>query len=77
MVYRGFWRPGLLCDSQSNLNYKINIAMNQFVNICISYFPGGFAKVKLAYHALTGDKVAVKIMDKKSLGVCTCVLIFI
>ena len=29
---------------------------------------GGFAKVKLAYHALTGDKVAIKIMDKKSLG---------
>ena len=25
--------------------------------------------MKLAYHALTGDKVAVKIMDKKSLGV--------
>lgn len=31
--------------------------------------PGGFAKVKLAYHDLTGDKVAVKIMDKKLLGV--------
>ncbi|KAJ8321494.1 hypothetical protein KUTeg_000955 [Tegillarca granosa] len=29
---------------------------------------GGFAKVKLAYHSLTGEKVAVKIMDKKSLG---------
>ncbi|XP_076459027.1 maternal embryonic leucine zipper kinase-like [Babylonia areolata] len=29
---------------------------------------GGFAKVKLAYHALTGEKVAIKIMDKKSLG---------
>ncbi|CAH1794040.1 unnamed protein product, partial [Owenia fusiformis] len=29
---------------------------------------GGFAKVKLAYHGLTGDKVAIKIMDKKSLG---------
>ena len=34
---------------------------------------GGFAKVKLAYHALTGDKVAIKIMDKKTLGVSkTC-----
>lgn len=30
---------------------------------------GGFAKVKLAYHSLTGEKVAVKIMDKRSLGV--------
>ncbi|UYV69782.1 LSAMP [Cordylochernes scorpioides] len=29
----------------------------------------GFAKVKLATHKLTGEKVAVKIMDKKSLGV--------
>lgn len=29
---------------------------------------GGFAKVKLAYHALTGEKVAIKIMDKKRLG---------
>ncbi|KAH9490045.1 hypothetical protein Btru_035507, partial [Bulinus truncatus] len=29
---------------------------------------GGFAKVKLAYHALSGEKVAVKIMDKRTLG---------
>lgn len=33
---------------------------------------GGFAKVKLAYHALTGEKVAIKIMDKRALGVRTC-----
>ena len=25
--------------------------------------------MKLAYHALTGEKVAIKIMDKKALGV--------
>ena len=30
---------------------------------------GGFAKVKLATHCLTGEKVAVKIMDKSLLGV--------
>ena len=30
---------------------------------------GGFAKVKLGYHCLTGEKVAIKIMDKKQLGV--------
>ena len=30
---------------------------------------GGFAKVKLATHSLTGEKVAIKIMDKKALGV--------
>nr|XP_006008236.2 PREDICTED: maternal embryonic leucine zipper kinase [Latimeria chalumnae] len=29
---------------------------------------GGFAKVKLACHILTGEKVAVKIMDKTALG---------
>ncbi|XP_074056531.1 maternal embryonic leucine zipper kinase isoform X2 [Macrotis lagotis] len=29
---------------------------------------GGFAKVKLARHILTGEKVAIKIMDKNSLG---------
>ena len=29
---------------------------------------GGFAKVKLATHAITGEKVAIKIMDKKQLG---------
>ncbi|CAJ0965668.1 unnamed protein product [Ranitomeya imitator] len=37
-----------------------------------SYHPlsmvGGFAKVKLATHLLTGEKVAIKIMDKESLG---------
>ena len=29
---------------------------------------GGFAKVKLATHVLTGEKVAIKIMDKRQLG---------
>lgn len=33
------------------------------------HFSGGFAKVKLATHVLTGEKVAIKIMDKKALGV--------
>lgn len=30
---------------------------------------GGFAKVKLAVHILTGEKVAIKIMEKSKLGV--------
>lgn len=30
---------------------------------------GGFAKVKLGRHLLTGEKVAIKIMDKLALGV--------
>ncbi|KAJ7392914.1 hypothetical protein OS493_008154 [Desmophyllum pertusum] len=29
---------------------------------------GGFAKVKLAVHLLTGEKVAIKVMNKKELG---------
>lgn len=35
---------------------------------------GGFAKVKLGVHCLTGEKVAIKIMDKKQLGVKISVL---
>ena len=31
---------------------------------------GGFGKVKLAKHILTGDQVAIKIIDKKSIPVC-------
>lgn len=30
---------------------------------------GGFAKVKLGTHVATGEKVAVKIMEKSALGV--------
>jgi len=36
---------------------------------------GGFAKVKLAMHTLTGEKVAIKIMEKAQLGVSTFLLI--
>lgn len=34
-----------------------------------SVFSGGFAKVKLGRHIQTGEKVAIKIMNKKDLGV--------
>lgn len=30
---------------------------------------GGFGKVKLATHLLTGERVAIKIIDKKAIGV--------
>lgn len=30
---------------------------------------GGFAKVKLATHIATGEKVAIKVMEKTALGV--------
>lgn len=33
---------------------------------------GGFAKVKLAIHVKTGEKVAIKIMEKTKLGVSVC-----
>ena len=38
---------------------------------------GGFAKVKLATHILTGEKVAIKIMDKRSLGVGIFAVLFL
>ena len=31
---------------------------------------GGFGKVKQATHLLTGEHVAIKIIDKAKLGVC-------
>jgi serine/threonine protein kinase len=31
---------------------------------------GGFGKVKLATHLLTGEKVAIKVIDKRAIGVC-------
>jgi maternal embryonic leucine zipper kinase len=32
---------------------------------------GGFGKVKQATHLLTGEHVAIKIIDKAKLGVCS------
>jgi len=49
--------------------FIVVIIWKWYVIKTFNYFSGGFAKVKLAYHALTGEKVAVKIMDKRSLGV--------
>lgn len=58
--------------------------MQQIHSCCVAYsvwssyfcfvppapiYQGGFAKVKLGRHILTGEKVAIKIMNKKDLGV--------
>ncbi|XP_069486573.1 maternal embryonic leucine zipper kinase isoform X2 [Ambystoma mexicanum] len=40
----------------------------KYYNLHETIGTGGFAKVKLARHLLTGEKVAVKIMDKIALG---------
>ncbi|KAL8202887.1 UNVERIFIED_CONTAM: hypothetical protein K2H54_029184 [Gekko kuhli] len=40
----------------------------KYYEICETVGTGGFAKVKLACHRLTGEQVAVKIMDKSALG---------
>lgn len=37
--------------------------------VCVWVCLGGFAKVKMGRHILTGEKVAIKIMNKKDLGV--------
>lgn len=40
------------------------------LNQLVHFHPaGGFAKVKLGRHILTGEQVAIKIMEKKDLGV--------
>jgi len=38
---------------------------------------GGFAKVKLATHVATGEKVAIKIMEKTALGVSRIPIIYV
>lgn len=38
---------------------------------------GGFAKVKLATHLLTGEKVAVKIINKESLKVDAIIILLL
>ncbi|KGL97496.1 Maternal embryonic leucine zipper kinase [Charadrius vociferus] len=40
----------------------------KYYDLCETIGTGGFAKVKLAQHLLTGEKVAIKIMDKLALG---------
>jgi serine/threonine protein kinase len=35
---------------------------------------GGFGKVKLAVHILTGEKVAIKIIDKKAVAVIKSIM---
>lgn len=37
---------------------------------------GGFGKVKLATHVLTGESVAIKIVDKKAVGVSSSLASF-
>jgi maternal embryonic leucine zipper kinase len=44
-------------------------ALDGFYTIHETIGRGGFAKVKKATHILTGDRVAIKILDKAALGV--------
>ena len=50
----------------------LDLTLKYMGNLTIFFFflvgTGGFAKVKAATHLVTGDKVAIKIMDKKQLG---------
>ncbi|KAK4020678.1 hypothetical protein OUZ56_002633 [Daphnia magna] len=47
---------------------KSYCALDGFYEMYDTIGSGGFAKVKLGVHCLTGEKVAIKIMDKKQLG---------
>jgi serine/threonine protein kinase len=44
-------------------------ALSTFYKLGDTVGTGGFGKVKLATHTLTGETVAIKIMDKAALGV--------
>lgn len=50
-------------------SFKTSVFGPSFFSVCIFLYSGGFAKVKLACHVLTGEMVAIKIMDKNALGV--------
>ncbi|CAG0896287.1 unnamed protein product [Cyprideis torosa] len=47
---------------------EIELALSGQYEILQTIGTGGFAKVKLGVHILTGEKVAIKIMDKEKLG---------
>lgn len=59
-----FVKKKLNNNFSSNLNY-----MNDLYEFHDELGSGGFGKVKLATHLLTRERVAVKIIDKKSIGV--------
>uniref|UniRef100_A0A8C8DWM7 Maternal embryonic leucine zipper kinase n=1 Tax=Oryzias sinensis TaxID=183150 RepID=A0A8C8DWM7_9TELE len=45
-----------------------NYLLDKYYEVYETIGSGGFAKVKLGRHILTGEKVAIKIMNKKDLG---------
>jgi len=49
-----------------NVDYKV---LEGYYTLHETIGRGGFAKVKKATHVLTGERVAIKILDKLSLGV--------
>lgn len=61
-VYETIGSGNKTCQNVSSHVVSV-VSMNQ---VCLS---GGFAKVKLGRHISTGEKVAIKIMNKKDLGV--------
>lgn len=61
----------ILADNKS-VNLRINMvqypALREYYNLEKTIGCGGFAKVKLGTHIVTGEKVAIKIMEKAALG---------
>jgi len=55
-------------DSDSSPKMVKYLALKGLYDVEKTIGAGGFAKVKMATHLLTGEKVAIKIMDKASLG---------
>jgi serine/threonine protein kinase len=61
-------REDVMPSSYSSGSNRGYVALDGLYELHETVGTGGFAKVKLATHLLTGEKVAIKIMDKKSLG---------
>lgn len=68
-------RQGLFKANRTVFVPEPSVCSDVGVWVCLAYLfiiflhLGGFAKVKLARHILTGEMVAIKIMDKNALGV--------
>lgn len=65
-----------ICTNRNKNYNELENYLTDEINIEKMYFfleelgSGGFGKVKLAKHILTGEQVAIKIIDKKSIPVC-------
>ena len=56
-------------SSESSAGTSVSDALDGLYALHDELGSGGFGKVRLATHLLSGQKVAIKIIDKKAIGV--------